>query len=68
MESIKVYSTIDDKDIRKSKENLQKSPIWAKAYTSLDLPRIKETYPVLYEYSIKFEGTTPIMVSKVSKL
>ena len=68
METIKIYSPIEDTEIRKSKENLQNSPMWKKAYSEEDLPRIRTKYPAIYEYRIKFEGSKPVMISKVSKV
>jgi len=65
MEVVKVYSPIEDKDIR---NNLNGSPIWKKAYHEDELPMAKVKYPVMYEYLIKFDGLKVVMVNKITKL
>jgi len=64
MENIKVYSTIEDKNIKK---NLNDSPIWKKAIHSDDLNGVEEKYNVIWEYDIKFDGLKPIMVTKINR-
>lgn len=64
METIKVFSTIDDKDIKK---NLSDSPIWGDAYTEDELIDVDESKKV-YQYSIKFDGLKPIQVTKVKRI
>lgn len=64
MENIKVYSTIEDKNIRK---NLKDSPIWKKAIHSDDLRNVENSLDVIWEYDIKFDGLTPIQVTKVNR-
>lgn len=64
METIKVYSTVEDKDIKK---NLNTSPIWKKSIHADDLASVKDKLPSIWEYDIKFDGLKPIMVTKVSK-
>jgi len=65
MKDVKVYSPVEDKAIR---ENLNDSPIWKKAYHAEDLPRIQATNRVVFEYSIKFDGTKPIQLTNVKRL
>jgi hypothetical protein len=65
MEDVKVYSPVEDKGIR---ENLNGSPIWKKAYHKEDLPRVQAANAVVFEYSIKFNGLTPVQVTDVKKL
>jgi len=64
METIKVYSTIQDPNIRK---NLNESPIWKKAIHADDLNSVKDGLPSIWEYCIKFDGTKPVQVTDVSK-
>jgi hypothetical protein len=53
MESVKVYSPVNDKEIR---NNLQGSPIWTGLrYTVDELAIAKKKHAELYEYTIKFE-------------
>lgn len=65
MEIVKVYSPVDDKEIR---NNLNGSPIWKQAYHADELETAKQKHAVLFEYSIKFNGLQPIMVNKINKL
>lgn len=65
METIKVYSPIDDKNIH---QNLNDSPIWKSAYHQDELSAAKAKHPNLFEYSIKFEGLKPVFVSNVKKV
>jgi hypothetical protein len=64
METIKVYSTIEDKNIRK---NLNESPIWKKAIHADDLNSVQDKYKTLWEYEIKFEGLIPVQVTNVKR-
>lgn len=64
MKNVIVYSPIEDKQIR---VNLNDSPIWKKAYHESDLSVIEKKHPVLWQYTIKFDGTKPIQVTKVIK-
>jgi hypothetical protein len=64
MKDEKVYSPIEDKQIR---VNLNESPIWKQTYHETDLALAKSKHPVLFEYVIRFDGLTPIMVTKVSR-
>lgn len=63
MESVKVYSPVEDKDLHK---NLNDSPIWKQAIHADDLKELEGKYPKIFEYDIKFDGTKPIQVTKVS--
>ena len=65
METIKVYSPVEDKEIR---NNLKDSPIWKQAYHADELPMARAKYREMFEYSIKFDGLKPVMVNKVTKL
>jgi len=66
MESVKVYSPVEDKDIRK---NINTSPIWTGLrYHESELDEARKKHSELYEYTIKFDGLKPIMLSKISKL
>lgn len=66
MESVKVYSPVLDNEIQK---NLLGSPIWTGLrYAASELAEATKKHPELYEYTIKFEGLKPIMISKISKL
>jgi len=65
MESVKVYSPVNDKAIR---ENLNDSPIWKQAYHVEDLPKVRAKHAEMYEYTIKFEGLKPVQVAGVKKL
>jgi hypothetical protein len=64
METIKVYSPIEDKNINK---NLNDSPIWRRAIHVDDLDTAKEKYHNIWEYSIKFDGLRPIQVTNIVK-
>lgn len=65
MEIIKVYSPIDDKEVR---TNLNNSPIWKQAYHADELPAVRKKHANMYEYSIKFDGLKPIQVTNIKKL
>jgi len=65
MEIVKVYSPVDDKDVR---NNLNGSPIWKQAYHTDDLPVARKKHSTLYEYSIKFDGLKPMQVTNIKKL
>lgn len=61
METVKVYSPILDKDIRK---NINNSPIWEEAYHESEIDDVKKP---LTEYTFKFEGLTPVQLTKMKK-
>ena len=66
LELVKVYSLIEDKDIR---TNLGNSPIFKGVrYHESELALAKKNHAILYEYIFKFEGLIPIMLTKMSKL
>jgi hypothetical protein len=62
----KVYSPVEDKNIR---VNLNNSPIWTGLrYHSTELVEAKKKHSVLFEYSIKFDGLKPIQVTNIQKI
>lgn len=63
METVKVYSPIEDKDIQK---NLNDSPVWKKAIHADELEDVEKNYERIFEYDIKFDGTKPVQVTKIS--
>ena len=65
METIKVYSPIEDKEIH---NNLNASPIWKQAYHEDELSEVKNKFFVMFQYSIKFDGLCPVQVTNVKKL
>lgn len=65
METIKVYSPIEDKKIR---ENLNGSPIWNLAYHEDELSTAKVNHTDIYEYTVKFDGLKPIQLTGIKKL
>ena len=65
METIKVYSPVEDKKI---KENLKDSIIWKQCFHEEDLQEAMKKHKNMFEYQIKFDGLKPIMVNKISKV
>jgi len=67
MEIVKVYSPVEDKDIR---NNLNGSPIWKKAYHADEYKEamVSKNYSTMFEYTIKFNGLQPMQVTNVKKL
>jgi len=66
METVKVYSPVNDENIKK---NLDGSPIWKGIrYTEDELAQAKQTHKDLYEYSIKFDGLKAIQLTGVKKI
>jgi len=66
METVKVYSPIEDKKIR---ENLNNSPIWkGLRYHADELSIAKDKHSTLYAYSFKFDGTKLVQFTGVKKL
>ena len=65
METVKVISPVNDKDIR---TNLNGSPIWKTAYHESEINVAQKAHTELFEYSIKFEGLRPVQVNDVRKL
>lgn len=64
METIKVYSPLNDKNIKK---NINNSPIWSKCYHEDELDNAKKKHKDLYCYQMKFDGLKPVQVTKISK-
>jgi len=62
MNTIKVYSLVDDKNI---KNNLKGSPIWKNAHHADELK--EEEIKDMICYHIKFDNQTPIQVTKIEK-
>ena len=65
LETVKVYSSIEDKEVR---TNLGDSPIWKQAYHESEYKEALKKHAQMFEYSFKFEGLKPIMLTKMSKL
>ncbi len=65
MQTVKVYSPIEDKEIRK---NLNNSPIWKLAYHNDEYKSFVSNHPNMFEYTIKFDGLKPMQVTKVMKI
>lgn len=65
METVKVFSPVDDKDIR---QNLNGSPIWKLAYHESELAVANKMHTEMYEYIIKFDGLAPVQLAGVKKL
>lgn len=66
METVKVYSPVNDKNIQK---NLLGSPIWTGVrYHESELKDAQANHPVLYEYHIKFDGLKPVQNTVTKKL
>lgn len=66
METVKVYSPVEDTKIR---ETLNNSPIWKGLRYHIDeLAVAKSKHATLYEYAFKFEGTKLIQFTGVKKL
>lgn len=57
-----VYSTVYDKEIR---NNLINSPIWKDAYKDDEIADVRKP---LTEYTIKFDGLTPVQVTKIKRV
>jgi hypothetical protein len=66
METVKVYSPINDEHIQK---NINGSPIWAGLrYHESELAEASKSNKELYEYSFKFDGLKPIQINGIKKL
>lgn len=66
METVKVYSTIEDKKIR---ENINGSPIWKGLRYHIDeLKHAMEKHSELYEYSFKFDGLKVVQLNGIKKI
>ena len=61
-----VYSPIDDR--KHIKKNLKNSSIWNNCYTKDEHLDVLSGYDQMFCYSIKFDGLTPIQVTKTKKV
>ena len=62
----KVYSPVNDVDIKK---HLKESHIWKLCYKSEELTKdVLKKHTVMYEYTVKFDGLTPVQVTNVKSL
>ena len=67
METVKVYSPVNDLNI--NRRPVAESEIWkGLKYTVDELAEAKKANATLYEYSIKFDGLTPVQVTDIKKL
>lgn len=59
----RVFSPVNDTNIR---TNLNESPIWKNAFKLEELTNeVKTKHPMMFEYTIKFDGLTPVQVTNV---
>ena len=66
METVEVYSPVEDKKI---KSDINNSPIWnKKAYTEEEFMENPKRFPYWFKYSFKFDGLKPVQVTKVKKI
>ncbi len=66
METVKVYSPIEDKKIR---TNLGNSPIFkGDRYHESEIEIAKKKHKTLYEYSFKFNNTKLVQFNSVKKI
>ncbi len=65
LEPIKVYSPVEDNDIR---TNLGNSPIWKLAYHESELAVAKKNHTQLFEYNFKFEGLKVVQFTSMKIL
>jgi len=67
METVVVYSPVEDKNI---KTDFQNSPIWKdkKAYNEEEYMENTKRFPTWFKYSFKFEGLKPKQVTNVQKI
>lgn len=66
LESVKVYSPFEDKDVR---TNLGNSPIFKQTrYHESELALAKKNHAILYEYTFKFEGLKLVQFSGMKKI
>jgi len=65
METVKVYSPIEDKNIKKS---IVDSPIWKPSIHEDDINEEHKKGETMFEYTMKFDGLKPVQVTKVKKL
>jgi len=61
-----VISPVKDEKIS---SNLRGSEIWKKAYKPEEVTEeVRKKYPSWYEYSIKFDGLTPVHLTKFREI
>jgi hypothetical protein len=66
METVKVYSPIEDKEIRK---NLGNSTIFkGDRYHESEIEIAKKKHRILYEYSFKFKNTKLVQFNGVKRI
>jgi hypothetical protein len=67
LETVKVYSPIEDKEIRNT---LGSSPIWEHAYHEDEYKdaMMKKNHKDMFEYSFKFAGTKVVQLTGVKKI
>ena len=66
METVKVYSPVNDENIQK---NIEGSPIWkGLRYTESELVEATKANKELYEYSFKFDGLKCVQFTGMKKL
>jgi len=65
METVKVYSPIEDKKI---KSDINVSPIWKNAIHEDDINDEHKKGGTMFEYTMKFDGFKPVQVTNVKKL
>jgi len=66
LEPVKVYSPVEDKEVR---TNLGNSPIFKGVrYHETELVLAKKNHATLFEYSFKFEGTKVAQFTGVKKI
>jgi len=65
LKDVTVYSPIEDKKI---KSDISGSPMWKKSIHPDDLASEQKPGVPLFEYSMKFDGTKPVQVTRVKKL
>jgi hypothetical protein len=61
---VNVYSPIEDKKIA---TNLKDSSIWKQAYHEEELFEARKKHAVMFQYTIKFNGTVPTQLTNVKK-
>ena len=66
LEPVKVYSPVEDKEVR---TNLGNSPIFKGArYHESELALAQKNHAILYEYNFKFEGLKVAQFTGMKKL
>lgn len=65
LEPVKVYSPIEDKDIRTTLGN---SPIWKQAYHESEYKDALKKHPQMFEYIFKFEGLKVVQFTTMKKV